>query len=392
MAGQAAKLVARQSGRRGAAYWLYEHVYEGGIAELLEKLDAMLREDRRLQVTAMILICKEDMLGSLDGGRSGSPLSAEVVRLDRDTGMASVSVSGEGSGGPGMVRIAKMQDPFVYLAVTDGSAAFVDRALVPFVQSLYPGVSEAALSSAEMRGALDILERRSGGTVRIAGVEACPEQDGAGGGRGGPDAGEVWDGAHGSSAACADAPYRDALDEAAEGGRRIGRVQMRLVRDGVPSMECQISRRCLLRFRLSMQPFCTSALPYMAGLASGKTRLYSGRSRMENGGRIRALVIILDRDAFGDGRENERLVRTIRAMPRTMGSTYHLFPFVHRSLVDYIDGSTFDVWATSTNRITIVPQLRATHAAVARLVNHIFERFAEGRVEEYQEAQQWRSA
>ena len=386
MAGQAAKLVARQSGRRGAAYWLYEHEYEGGIAELLERLDAMLHEDRRMQVTAMILICKEDMLGSLGGGRSGPPLSAEVVRLDREAGMASVSVSGEGAGGPGMVRIAKMQDPFVYLAVTDGSTAFVNRALRPFVQSLYPGVSEAALSSAEMRGALDILERRSGGSVRIAGVEACPEEDD---GRGGADA-EGRE--HVSSAACADAPYRDALDEAAEGGRRIGRVQMRLVRDGVPSMECQISRRCLLRFRLSMQPFCTSALPYMAGLASGKTRFYSGRSRMENGGRIRALVIILDCDAFGDGRENERLVRIIRAMPHTMGSTYHLFPFVHRSLVDCIDYSSFDVWATSTNRITIVPQLRATHAAVARLVNHIFERFAEGRVEEHQEARQRRSA
>ena len=334
MAGHATKLVARQRGQGSAAYWLYEHEYEGGIAELLERLDAMLREDRRMQVTAMILICKEDMLGNLDG-RSRPPLSAEVVRLDREAGMASVSVSGEGAGGPGPVRIAKMQDPFVYLAVTDGGAAFVDRALVPFVQSLYPGVSEAALSSAEMRGALDILERMSGGTVRIAGVEACPEQDGAGGGcGGGPDAGERWDGAHGSFAACADAPYRDALDEAANGGRRIGRVQMRLVRDGVPSMECQISRRCLLRFRLSMRPFCTSALPYMAGLASGKTRLYSGRSRMENGGRIRALDIVLDDDVFSNVHENERLVRIIRSMPHSAGSAYSIFPYVHRSLVD----------------------------------------------------------
>ncbi len=388
MAGQAAKLVAKQMGRRGAAYWLYEHEYEGGIAELLEKLDAMLREDRRLQVTAMILVCKEDMLGSLDGGRSRPPFAAEVVRLDRETGMASISVGGEGSGGPGMVRIAKMQDPFVYLAITGGSAAFVDRALVPFVQSLYPGVSEAALSSAEMRGALDILERRSGGEVRIAGVEACPKEDGAGGRRGGPDVGERWDGVHGSFAAGADAPYRDALDEAAEGGRRIGRVQMRLVRDGTPSMECQISRRCLLRFRLSMRPFCTSALPYMAGLASGKTRLYSGRSKMENGGRIRALDIVLDDDVFSNVHENERLVRIIRAMPHSAGSAYSIFPYVHRSLVDYMDGSSFDILVTTADRITIVLQPSATHASIARLVNHIFERFAEGRVEEHHEARQ----
>ena len=304
--------------------------------------------------------------------------------------MASVAIKGEGAGGRGMVRIAKMQDPFVYLAVTDGSAAFVDGALALFVQSLYPGVSEAALSSAEMRGALDILERRSGCTVRIAGVEACPDGDGADGGRGWPDAGEEWDGEHVSSAACADAPYRDVLDEAADGGRRIGRVQMRLVQDGAPSMECQISRWCRIRFRLSMRPFCTSALPYMAGLASGKTAFYSGRSRRENGGRFRAIAITLDDGAFGDVRENERFVRTIRSMPDTMGSTYRRIPHVHTSLVDCMDGSSFDVWATSRNRITIVPQLRATHASIARLVNHIFERFGEGRVEEHHETRQWR--
>ena len=385
MAGQAVKLVARQRGRQDAAYWLYEHEYEGGIAELLERLDALLREDRKLQVTAMILVCKEDMLGSLNG-RSGPPF-AEVVQEDQGAGMASVAIKGEGAGGRGMVRIAKMQDPFVYLAVTDGSAAFVDRALEPFVQSLYPGVSEAALSSAEMRGALDILERRSGGAVRIAGVEACPEWDEACG-RGGPDAEEGWDGAHGSYAACADAPYRDALDEATEGGRRIGRVQMRLVQDGAPAMECQISRRCRLQFRLSMRPFCTSALPYMAGLASGKTAFYSGRSRKENGGRIRALDIVLDDDVFSNIRENERLVHIIRAMPHSAGSTYNLFPYVHRSLVDYTDGSSFDILVSTVDRITIVPQLSATHASVARLVNHIFERFAEGHVEEHHETRQ----
>ena len=381
MAGQAAKLVARQCGQGGAAYWLYEHEYEGGITELFERLDAMLREDRRMEVTAMILICKEDMLGSLDG-RSRPPFSADVVRLDREAGMASVSVGGEGAGGPCMVRIAKMQDPFVYLAVTDGSDAFVDRVLEPFVKSLYPGVSEAALSSAEMRGALNILERRSGCTVRIAGVEACLEQDGAGGSsRGGPDAGE---GGRGPSAACEDAPYRDALDEAAEGGRRIGGVQMRLVRDGAPRWSarsrgaagsgsgCRCGRSA--RARCPTWRAWQAARPSSTRGALGwKTAAASGRS------------IILDGDMFWGAHENYRFVRIVRSMPRTMGSTYCANPYVHMSLVDCTDGSSFDVWVATVDRITIIPQIKATHAAVARLVNHIFERFGEGRVEEHVE-------
>lgn len=363
------------------SYWMYEHEYADS-SELLERLDSMLREDRRLQVTSMILICKEDMIAGL-GRWVGPSSSAEVLRVDRGAGMASVSIGGSGgdAGGQGQVRIVKMQDPFVYLAVTDGDAAFVDLALGPFIKSLYPDVSEAALSSAEMRKALGALEQASGVAVRIVGMDACPEQDIEGGGSDADGEEEQqW-----TPAACADVPYREAFDEAARSGRRVGAVRALLVLGGSPRMECHLSRRCLSRFRLSMRPFCEGALPYMAGLASDKTRFYSGRSRKENGGRFRALAITLDDGAFGDAFENVRFMRIIRAMPLTMGSTYRQTPHVHMSLVDCMDYSSFDVWATSVNRITIVPQLRATHAAVARLVNHIFERFGEGRVEEYDE-------
>ena len=387
MARQVAGLVAKHR-RQGRSYWLYEHEY-GDASELLERLDAMLREDRRLQVTSMILICKEDLIAGL-GRWVGPSSSAEVLRADRGAGMASVAIGGGGSGGDaggqGQVRIVKMQDPFVYLAVTDGDAAFVDRALGPFIKSLYPNVSEAALSSEEMRSALEALEEASDGAVRIVGMDACPEQ-GIEGCEGGSDAdGEdlQW-----PPAACTNAPYREAFDEAAKRGRRVSAVRALLVLGGSPRMECHISRRCLFWFRLSMRPFCASALPYMAGLASYKTSFYSGRSRKENGGRFRALAIILDDDdAFRYARENERFVHIVRSMPHTMGSTYRRTPHVHMSLVDYMNFSSFDVWATSPNRITIVPQLRATHTAVARLISHIFERFGEGRVEEYVEAHQ----
>ena len=379
MARQAAGQVVKRR-RQGRSYWLYEHEYADS-SELLERLDAMLREDRRLQVTSMILICKEDLFAGMDRW-AGLPLPAEVLRADRGAGMASVAIGGGGdASGQGRVRIVKMQDPFVYLAVTDGDAAFVDLALGPFIKSLYPDVSEAALSSAEMRKALGALEQASGGAVRIVGMDACPEQDIEGGGS---DA-DGEEERQRPPTACADVPYREAFDEAARSGRRVGAVWALLVLGGSPRMECHISRHCLSRFRLSMRPFCEGALPYMAGLASDKTSFYSGRSRKENGGRFRALAITLDDGAFGDAFENVRFMRIIRAMPHTMGSTYRQTPHVHMSLVDCMDYSSFDVWATSVNRITIVPQLRATHAAVARLVNHIFERFGEGRVEEYDE-------
>ena len=385
MAVQAAELVASRQGP-GRSHWLYEHEY-GDLSGMLGQFDGMLRIDHRWQITSLILISKSDVLGCADR-LARPPFFAEVQRVDQSGGTATVMVSRDDSK-PWRVRIAKTPDPFVYVAVTDGDPEFVRHTLEPFVKSLYPVVSQAFLSSGEMRGVLDAIERRSEGAVKIVRMTACRRPAGAGAAAGlaGPGAGDPDGGGDGREATVtyADVPYRNAFDEAGRGNQRIDSVRMHLVRGDVPVMDCQVSRRGILRFRLSMQPFCSDALPYMTGLASGKVRLYSGRSRRENGGRVKALAIALDADVFRDGRENDRFVRIVRSMPHTMGSTFCSSPYVHMSLVDFLDGSTFDIWVASEDRITIVPQLKANHASIARVINHIFERFGEGRVEEHQE-------
>jgi hypothetical protein len=54
--------------------------------------------------------------------------------------------------------------------------------------------------------------------------------------------------------------------------------------------------------------------------------------------------------------------------------------------LDYYDGSSFDVWVVSNNRIVVVPQFRGSLQAIKRLVNHIFDTYAEGQIEDYTEA------
>jgi hypothetical protein len=65
----------------------------------------------------------------------------------------------------------------------------------------------------------------------------------------------------------------------------------------------------------------------------------------------------------------------------------HSNPYVHLSLVDNIDFSSADVWILSQNQILIVPQLRASEAALKRIVNHVFEQFREGRISDFQAQQ-----
>lgn len=55
----------------------------------------------------------------------------------------------------------------------------------------------------------------------------------------------------------------------------------------------------------------------------------------------------------------------------------------HASIADVLDGSSFDIWVASSNRILIVPGPKASVAAFIRLISHIFSEFREGTIAEY---------
>lgn len=58
-------------------------------------------------------------------------------------------------------------------------------------------------------------------------------------------------------------------------------------------------------------------------------------------------------------------------------------PRFHASIADVLDGSSFEIWVVSPNRILIVPQAKSSVAAFIRLISHIFSEFGEGDIAEY---------
>ena len=100
------------------------------------------------------------------------------------------------------------------------------------------------------------------------------------------------------------------------------------------------------------------------------------------------LVIEFDADQFKEVEENKRLIQAMRKLRTASVSVLHGNPYLHLSLLDYFDGSAFDLWVLDDRRIILVPQLKASVAAIKRLVNHIFDDYAEGRLSSYQGAGQ----
>jgi hypothetical protein len=113
--------------------------------------------------------------------------------------------------------------------------------------------------------------------------------------------------------------------------------------------------------------------------------LFKMRGRRDNPSLdVRPLTINFGRDQLVDKEERDRLVDTMRLLERVSLSVIHYNPYLQLSLIDYRDGSTFDLWVLNPRELIIVPQLKGTVSAIRRLVSHVFDNYAEGQVEDFQ--------
>ena len=356
----------------GSEYRLYgDHA---SWDRMLAVMDAELGADRGLQATVPLMMAGRpglDLCGYVKG-KFGAPGAGArpgfAVEMGGGSPGALVAEIGR-DGRRGRAALAMAGGMPVCVGATYEGGRFPVSVLYPFIRALYPGLSMAFLSSADIKSALDELDGAGRGEVFVESyTKSKPDY-----GKPGPRAAEPATRRTGR-------PYREVFEN---GGGSIDRVRFRLIESGRSVMDGQMSRSGVLRFRGSFLPF-EGAMRQIVETVSGKTKLYSNRSRSENGGKMRPLVIEMAEGPFKNPAEGKRLISVVESMPRTSSSLYHSNSYIHMFLVDFRDGSSFDIWVVSDGEVTIVPQIRATTAAVARLTAHIMKGFKEGRVREHE--------
>ena len=374
------------SGGGDERYWLYDHDHER-LDDFMTHLDGVLAGDPKRTASVAVLVSKEGVEASI--GRARSARFDVSVRAGRaGSGMFTARLARKEEVA-GRILVAKASGSFVHLAITDEPRQFVESTLAPFIRSLYPRVSRAFLSAADLYRILERLERSANGRISVARLTAYGRLRTAGADRNNasttrrarPRKRRTTE----AAVTYTDKPFREAFSAATANDQWISRINFDLPENAPHApMSGHLARNGIFRFRHAISPFYSKALPLAVNLVDVKTKLYSNRSREDNGGDIRPLAITLDNTMASDHSENSAFIKSMESMPHITLSVYHSNPYVHVSLVDYMDGSSFDIWILSTRQILIVPQMRATHAAIARLTNHIFERFGEGCVADHE--------
>lgn len=365
----------------GSQWWIYNQIHDNAhkCAGFLEQ---MLNTNSKFQINVFLLVCKKDINEILQAtepfnfkvkyGSSNNNKSIFSIQLAKNDEINKKTF--------GNVLFVRTSAKEVYLAVTDESRIFVESVLRPFIRSYYPDISRAFLSASELQQILELLENTTGGEIIVDRITAYRrissklQKYSRKEKRKDTEAAVTY----------TSVPYKEAFNDAIARDQWIDKIRFELAVDSKLKMEAYFSRQGLFKFKRSFYPFYQTLLPFIIEIIEKKFKLYSNRSRDITKSKPLPLVIDLDYDVFSDIAQNHRFIESLKKMPYASASVYHANPYVHLSLVDYLDGSSFDIWVLSSNRITVVPQLRASEASVARLMNHIFERFREGDIKEYE--------
>lgn len=277
------------------------------------------------------------------------------------------------------VRVAIAESdrrPNVYYAVSDCPAADFKARFVSLVSRYVPTLSRIYLSSAEVHSVIRAVSANYNVRVRFMSRRSRRKFK------------MEFD------------SRMDHIDEPAEklfGGAsssEIRTVKLACMSRGLAEDEAvagadvvTVARDCRFSARRGARALFDTILPLVEDLAVKRSEKLHTSTETAGSSTPEPLIVKFSKKVFADPKKNDINIKAIASMPNIGINEYHVNPYIHLSLVDYMDCSSYDIWVLVSDRVAIIPQLSATDASMGRLVNHMMEKFGDATIEKYDEGE-----
>lgn len=280
----------------------------------------------------------------------------------------------------GMFLLSRTGHDHVYVLLFVAESRFWRYGILPLIESLYPKVLRPFLTQHELYESLRNIQRHAQPRgVRV--LEFSSKK------RLGTSSRKKFQSIREWTDIDLDSVFRDAREEnvwfrsvtfdLAE--RRNGSIVSTNTR-GLLSKYAYFS--CTGEFPLFEKTIIRNLVDYGAS----RLEFFSNRERSSTPAHVaKPLQIVYDTEVFKSTEQSRMFVEALRRFTHGTCTILHANPYLHLSIVDNIDYSSADVWVLARNQILVVPQIRASEAALKRIVNHIFENFREGTISEYKD-------
>ncbi len=286
----------------------------------------------------------------------------------------------------GLLAFIPGKYPNMYRAVTVSKSLFWANVVRKLVKRSYPEAMRVFFKQNEIHDALKVLENNTADNFRVHildGTLKAKRNTGQNLGRSQFNTDRVW----------RDQSIDEMFEEAQEKNQWFTSLTFAIQRKSGKASQnyLSIATGKIGKFgEVSSDFYFTEIEEYiisiLEGYASDRLELYQKRGIRERDFQPSPpLEIQYTIDIFDDIEEIRRFGRTMEKYPDSSIAVFHGNPYYHANIADYADGSSFDVWILSPNRVLIAPQARSTPQALERITSYIFYEFREGAVKVYVE-------
>lgn len=258
--------------------------------------------------------------------------------------------------------------------VTVAHGPHLRAAVERFIDAAYPRLYRPFLRQSEMRSVADALQAglQSTEELRVTQVSSKRRLLHSSSRR-----------QYQSERAWTDKAYVDAFQEADENLAYFRSIRFEVCRpdeDGrLQSMQVQgtLSQSGVLSTNMRPGWLTASGFPVARAHALKQAEFAQDRSRKPSTPAPRTIVANFSEQDAIERKDLPELVKLLRKMPRASVSVIHGNPYLHARVVDFHDGSSFDLILVSARRLLVVPTLRATESAVTRICHYVYEQIGE---------------
>ncbi len=191
-----------------------------------------------------------------------------------------------------------------------------------------------------------------------------------------------------------DSPWRNVFMQAKEEKQWFTGIKFSIQRENKSGSKSiiasgRLSKHGELQYDYYHEKFSNSLLTFLEQRTSERLLLLQDRGiRERNYHPSKPIEIVFDYDAFDSIEDIREFGKIMAAYPRSGKAVYHGNPYYHASIADFVDGSSFDVWALSKDKVIIIPQAKSSAQAFERLITYVFTEFNEGTVNVYEESEE----
>ena len=191
-----------------------------------------------------------------------------------------------------------------------------------------------------------------------------------------------------------DLPWRTVFSQAQEKGEWFTGLKFIIQREDKTGAAHSIASGRLykngeIHYDYYHEKFSDTIVAALEQRASERLSLFQDRgTRERNYHPSEPIEIAFDFDAFTDVEDVREFGAIMSKYPHSTKAVYHGNPYYHASIADFLDGSSFELWVLSQNKIVIIPQAKSSAQAFERLISYVFTEFNEGTVNVYEESEQ----